>query len=49
MNVVKLLQDKGFKGFKGFYIRSDETLNANPYPLRKCPIFPIFGYFPNEK
>jgi hypothetical protein len=50
MNVAKLLQGKGFKGFKGFYIRCDETsLNANPYPLRKCPIFPIFGHSPTEK
>jgi hypothetical protein len=42
---VKLPQDKGFEGFKGFYIRSDETLNAKPYPLGKCPIFPIFWAF----
>jgi hypothetical protein len=50
MNVAKLLQGKGFKGFKGFDTRCDETsLNAKPYPLRKCPIFPIFGYFPNGK
>jgi hypothetical protein len=49
MNVAKLLQGKGFKGFKGFDTRSDETLNAKPYPLGKCPIFPIFGHFPCEK
>jgi hypothetical protein len=50
MNVAKLLQDKGFKGFKGFYIRCVETsLNANLTPLGKCPKMGIFGHFPCEK
>jgi hypothetical protein len=42
MNVAKLLQGKGFKGFK-------TSLNAKPYPLRKCPNMPNFGHFPCEK
>ncbi len=38
MNVAKLLQGKGFKGFK-------TSLNTNLTPLGKCPIFPIFWAF----
>jgi hypothetical protein len=49
MNVAKLLQDKGFKGFKGFCLSVETSLNANPYPLGKCPNIPIFGHSPCEK
>ncbi len=49
MNVAKLLQGKGFKGFKGFDTLNVWHLNAKPYPLGKCPNIPIFGHFPTEK
>jgi hypothetical protein len=50
MNVAKLLQDKGFKGFKGFYTRSVETsLNTNLTPLENAQYSPFFGHSPTEK
>jgi hypothetical protein len=44
MNVAKLLQDKGFKGFKGFYTRSVETsLNTNLTPLENAQYWGNIG------
>jgi hypothetical protein len=47
MNVAKLLQGKGFKGFKDFYTRSVETsLNTNLTPLENAQYSHFLGILP---